>query len=221
MQNEKLPNKIKDSIEKGILVIDKEMDNNNLSSIINDCINIENNITTINDINEKMNNHNNSKEIKIKFFPEDENEIDILEKINIFGKLDSELFLTDSLIIKHNFQYIENIIKWMNLKNKKKSKLLYRKSKDGDSYDTFHKLCDNQGPTITLIKSTEGFIIGGYTPLNWDNYSSSKKDKDTFLFSLSNNSVFKKKNQIVQYIALKKKAHIFVVFNSRIQEKKT
>lgn len=114
------------------------------------------------------------------------------KNINKFGKLDSELFLTDSLIIKQNFQYIENIIKWINLKNKKKSKLLYRKSKDG-AYDTFHKLCDNQGPTITLIKSTEGFIIGGYTPLDWDNYSSWKKDNDTLLFSLINNNVFKKK----------------------------
>ena len=212
MKNEKLPYKIKDSIEKGIIVIDKEWDNNNLCSIINDCINIENNITMINDINEKMNNHNNSKEIKIKFFPEDENEIDILEKINIFGKLDSELFLTDSLIIKQNFQYIQNIIKWMNLKNKKKSKLLYRKSKDGDSYDTFHKLCDKQGPTITLIKSTEGFIIGGYTPLDWDNYSSSKKDKDTFLFSLSNNSVFKKKKSDCSIICSKESGPFFCCF---------
>lgn len=48
--------------------------------MINDCICIENNIKTFNDINEKMNNHNNSQEIKIKFFPENENEIDVLEK---------------------------------------------------------------------------------------------------------------------------------------------
>ena len=70
---------------------------------------------------------------------------------------------------------------------------MYRKSKDGDSYDIFHKLCNNQGHTIILIKSREGFIIGGYTPLDWDNNSSWKKDYDTFLFSLSNNNIYKKR----------------------------
>ena len=42
-KSEKLPNKIKKSIEKG-KIINKEWNENNLSSLINDCINIENNI---------------------------------------------------------------------------------------------------------------------------------------------------------------------------------
>ena len=44
---EKLPKQIKVSLEKGKL-IDKEWDNDNLCSYINDCINIENNIKSIN-----------------------------------------------------------------------------------------------------------------------------------------------------------------------------
>ena len=47
---EKFPKKIKLSLEKGKL-IDKEWDNNNLYSYINDCINIENNIKIISTIN--------------------------------------------------------------------------------------------------------------------------------------------------------------------------
>ena len=47
---EKFPKKIKLSLEKGKL-IDKEWDNNNLYSYINDCINIENNIKIISKIN--------------------------------------------------------------------------------------------------------------------------------------------------------------------------
>ena len=46
-KGEKLPKQIKSSIEKGKL-IDKEWDNNNLFSYINDCINIENNINIYN-----------------------------------------------------------------------------------------------------------------------------------------------------------------------------
>ena len=42
-KGEKLPKQIQSSIEKGKL-IDKEWDNNNLCSYINDCINLENNI---------------------------------------------------------------------------------------------------------------------------------------------------------------------------------
>ena len=69
---------------------------------------------------------------------------------------------------------------------------MYRKSNNDNSYETFHKLCDNKGPTLTLFKTSEGFIIGGYTPLNWDKYSSWKKDEDTFIFSLTNQKIFKK-----------------------------
>ena len=46
-KGEKLPKQIKLSLEKGKL-LDKEWDNNNLYSYINDCINIENNIKNIN-----------------------------------------------------------------------------------------------------------------------------------------------------------------------------
>ena len=51
---QKLPKKIKLSLEKG-KQINKEWDNNNLNSYLYDCINIENNIKIINDINESIN----------------------------------------------------------------------------------------------------------------------------------------------------------------------
>ena len=53
-KGEKLPKQIKLSLDKGKL-IDKEWDNNNLYSYINDCIKIENNFKEINIINEKVN----------------------------------------------------------------------------------------------------------------------------------------------------------------------
>ena len=46
-KGEKLPKKIKVALDKG-KKIDKEWDNENLISYINDCINIENNIKSIN-----------------------------------------------------------------------------------------------------------------------------------------------------------------------------
>ena len=190
--SEKLPNKIKNSIEKGKL-LSKEWDNdNNLISIINNSIEIENNIEEINKINNQMQKYNDSKSLKIEI-DVDKEENQIIESIKTFGKVYlSGIVFSDSLIINGNDIYIENIIKWINSEKKIKTKLLYRKSKDGDDYETFHRLCDNKGPTLILIKSKEGFIVGGYTPLNWDEHSGWIKDDQTFVFSLSKNKIYRK-----------------------------
>ena len=85
---EKLPNKIKISLEKGKL-IDKEWDNNNkLKSLINDCINIENDINNINTINEKI-KECKSTNLEIKFNSGND-DITILESIKTFGNINSK-----------------------------------------------------------------------------------------------------------------------------------
>ena len=87
---EKLPNKIKISLEKGKNT-DKEWtnDENKLNSLINDCLNIENNIKYINEINEKMIKCNSSNVI-IVFNPEEEEVNEHVEKILNFGKVFSK-----------------------------------------------------------------------------------------------------------------------------------
>ena len=67
-EGEKLPNKVKLSLEKGKKIINDWNNDNNLNSVINTCVNIENNIEYINKINEKINKYN-STNIKIKFNP--------------------------------------------------------------------------------------------------------------------------------------------------------
>ena len=202
-ESQKLPNKIKLSLKKSKL-IDKEWeDDNKLNSLINDCINIENNIKEINIINNNIKKSNRLINLKIKFTPEDENKKEFLNISGIFknfGKIYYNNNFDDSLIINKNKLYIDSLTKWINLKIVN-TELLYRKSKDGDSYETFHKLCDNQGINLILIKSNEGFIIGGYTPLNWDSYTNDwKEDNDTFLFNLTNNKIFRKKDKLTNSI---------------------
>ena len=88
-ESEKLPNKIKISLEKG-KKIDNEWNNNNseLNSLINDCINIENYINDILLINQNIKKINTDSDIHIKFIPE-ENEINnFLKTIKIFGKIE-------------------------------------------------------------------------------------------------------------------------------------
>ena len=85
-ESEKLPNRIKLSIEKG-KKIDKEWNDDNLNSLINDCINIENNIIEINKINEDLKKSKSNKNIEINFIPQENNINQFLETIQTFGKI--------------------------------------------------------------------------------------------------------------------------------------
>ena len=88
-QSEKLPKKIKYSVEKGKLIENKWDDNNDkLNSFINDCINIENNIKDIKLINDEIKKCINLKNNQIYFYPEKEEDINnIINEIKILGKI--------------------------------------------------------------------------------------------------------------------------------------
>ena len=84
---EKLNNKIKTSLEKGKLINIKEWNDNNLNSLINDCIDSENNIKKIDVMNEIIKKNKLNKDIKINFSL-DEKEINkFLYKIKTFGNI--------------------------------------------------------------------------------------------------------------------------------------
>jgi hypothetical protein len=51
----------------------------------------------------------------------------------------------------------------------------------------FHQRCNYYIPkTLTIIKSSNGNIFGGYTETTWDQSNQWKSDKNAFLFSLIN-----------------------------------
>jgi hypothetical protein len=66
--------------------------------------------------------------------------------------------------------------------------LLYRGSRDGFGATDFHAKCDNKGATVTILKSTEGYIFGGYSDQSWQShrYDSYKSSSRAFLFSIVN-----------------------------------
>jgi hypothetical protein len=71
--------------------------------------------------------------------------------------------------------------------------LRYRASDDGFSAEDFHRQCDNIRNTITIIKSKNGNIFGGYTDIAWDSNSFYRNDPKAILYSLvnKNNKPFK------------------------------
>ena len=85
-QTEKLPKKINDSLEKG-KTIEKEWNINNLPSLINDCLNIENNIRDINILDENIKKIKENQHINMDFGLNDEEIKNILSVIKSFGDI--------------------------------------------------------------------------------------------------------------------------------------
>ena len=144
---EKLPNKIKISLEKC-----KKIDNieNNIYKLIKESIEIENNINIINIINSNISDIYNSAEKEIKFKP-GENEIKtFFEIIKNFGSvfvMDNNNILNSS-IIKDDINNYNLILNWIEETiNKKgiKFELLFKMSENGTNCNDFHKYCDNKG----------------------------------------------------------------------------
>lgn len=91
--------------------------------------------------------------------------------------------LNDSLVINTHarMSFVRSIIGNRNMK------LLFRASRDGWDNTEFHKRCDKKGPSITLFKTLEGRICGGYTTVGWENnYQTYKSDSQCFVFSVDN-----------------------------------
>ena len=55
-----------------------------------------------------------------------------------------------------------------------KWKLIYRASEHGYTAKSFHECCDDKGPTLVVIKSSGGWIFGGYTTQSWKVFHSNQ-----------------------------------------------
>ncbi len=71
--------------------------------------------------------------------------------------------LADTQIV--NQQYDSKLREWA---GDYKWKLLYRASEHGYTGESFHEYCNDKGPTLIVIKSSEGWIFGGYTTQSWN-----------------------------------------------------
>jgi hypothetical protein len=69
-------------------------------------------------------------------------------------------------------------------------RLLYRGSEDGFSAEAFHRCCDGQRGTLTVVRDTDGNVFGGFAVPAWERpfFSQAKADASlrSFLFTLKN-----------------------------------
>ena len=86
-ESEKIPNKIKNSLDKS-KKMDNNWDDNKLNEFIYECINIENNINEINKINDEIKKCKLNSDLEIVFEPEEDNKINnLLDNIKSFGNI--------------------------------------------------------------------------------------------------------------------------------------
>jgi hypothetical protein len=117
-----------------------------------------------------------SNEMKVYLF-------DIMQKKKK-GELKSELTRTPPMSSLLSSQEKATLLGWIG--GKRNWKLCYKATRDGFSAKTFRSLCSNKGETITIIKSSNGYVFGGYTPIPWDSSNTYKFNAKTFLFSMKN-----------------------------------
>ena len=114
---EKISNKIISYLQKGKLLNTQFNDNDNkLNEKIYDCINIENNIKNIIEINENINKCN-SKKINITFLPEEDKITEFLENIKTFGDIFNEDDCKLKFVFKPGNNYIVSNNGFMATKN--------------------------------------------------------------------------------------------------------
>ena len=189
-ESEKLPNKVKIKKKKGKLINNEWNDNNKLNSIINDCINIENNIKNINLINSNIYKLKLNNDIKFNFIPEKEDLDKFIQNIKKFGNINNINLDIDSLILKNKdeiykfYKLISNQIKINNIK------LLYRSTKDGLKYQNIINKINNKSNLIFLFLTGNQRIFGLFIKSKLENIEKDKffKDENAFEFSLDNNS---------------------------------
>ena len=108
-----------------------------------------------------------------------------------YFKNPSSLLLNTQIVDK---KYDPKLREWLG--RMKKWKLIYRASEYGYTPESFHQYCDNKGPTLVVIKSTDGWIFGGYTTQSWSGcicyyitifcLVDYQADSQAFIFTLKN-----------------------------------
>lgn len=90
----------------------------------------------------------------------------------------------DSLILTSRSE-CDQLTSWLEEVDRTKAPtLLYRASCDGWETESFHSKCSNKNNTIVIAKTSEGYIMGGYSDQKWEaDKKDYKRSNSCFLFS--------------------------------------
>ena len=107
---------------------------------------------------------------------EHKNNINVIKKSNIIKNIKDFYFIYETLCKKLNkikFNFTQK----------------YNALIDGDSANNFHLKCDNIGPNLSIVKTKENLIFGGFTMNNWSGNRIYKRDNLSFVFNFQNKKI--------------------------------
>ena len=115
---------------------------------------------------------------------------------NISAPLPQNPQIQKSLLKEADIKFLADNV----LLKKASIRLIYKGSRDGLSSERFHSLCDNKGPTLSILKSKRRQeVFGGFAEYAWspslNDANSDLVPQKSCLFSLSNNKVFRLNNK--------------------------
>ena len=120
-------------------------------------------------------NYIQTKNISDSLLRNVEEEQDLLNDLNLIHNNDDNIRLKVLIYLKNPSQFLPNtkivgnqydnvLREWI---GDYQWKLFYRASEHEYTPESFHKNCDGKSPTLIIIKSTDGWIFGGYTTRSW------------------------------------------------------
>ena len=119
---------------------------------------------------------------------------EIEEMKNKYDRLNNELIFKEKYPIFDNKKQYDFIIKTLSDRLNRKIAYLdkiYQATVDGDTTAKFHSKCDGHANTLTVIKSTNNKIFGGFTSLAYHSLNGQYYyDSNAFIFSLNNLEIY-------------------------------
>ena len=149
----------------------------NLNSELDNLIKTEHNLfLQVVDLNEE------SKEIQ-----------KVYERVDVNYKDIYGLDKKKNIDIIHDLDELNKISLAINSKGGVSYSICYKATKDGESPETFRKLCDGISPLLFLIETTDGYRFAAYTSLYFgeDIKSGYREDKEAFIFSFDTGKKYK------------------------------
>ena len=203
---EKFPNKIDKSLKKGRSIEKIYNQNNQINSLINDCLNIENNLIDINKINTGINKFKSFQNKRCFVILNDEIK-QITEYINnskiIFQTSESDIINKDKF---------DKISEWIG--GNHAFILRYSAKRDGCNTDIFHQKCDNIAGSVIICQPKDNDIIGGYISTKILKDDRFYDDNKAFLFNLNKNFVKKNKKSYKNAIKNFRDSSYFIRFGN-------
>ena len=110
----------------------------------------------------------------------------VYERVDVNYKDIYSLDKKKNIDIIHNLDELNKLSNAINNKGSVSYSLCYKASLDGDSSDTFRKLCGGVSPVLFLIETVDGYRFGAFTSLYFDQegkFSGYREDDQAFIFS--------------------------------------